>query len=77
MTSEFRSATLDTRRAPHYQARLSMKAFAFTLVLTAMLLAGCESDMPPEKNRVNPIQRGIKGEGALVQPDQNDDPYLR
>lgn len=55
-----------------------MKAFVFTLtLLAALLLAGCESDMPPETNRVNPIQRGIKGEGTLVQPDQSDDPATR
>ena len=55
-----------------------MKAFVFTLMLfTAALLAGCESDMPPETNRENPIQRGIRGEGTLVQPDRSEDPFIR
>jgi outer membrane biogenesis lipoprotein LolB len=55
-----------------------MKHLVFTLLLlAAALLSGCESDMPPEKNRENPIQRGIKGEGTLVQPDQSDDPFIR
>lgn len=54
-----------------------MKAFVFTLLLAAVLLAGCESDMPPEPNRENPVQRGIRGEGSLVQPDRSDDPFIR
>lgn len=54
-----------------------MKVTVFILVLTAALLAGCESDMPPETNRENPIQRGIRGEGTLVQPERNDDPFIR
>jgi len=55
-----------------------MKALALLLLLVAAgVLAGCESDMPPETSRVNPIQRGIKGEGTLVPIDQPDDPYRR
>lgn len=42
----------------------------------AMALAGCESDMPPEPNRPNPIQRGITGEGRLYQQDKHDDPFI-
>ena len=54
-----------------------MKAFVFTLVLTAAVLAGCESDMPPEPNRENPIQRGIRGEGTATERDFSDDPFVR
>jgi hypothetical protein len=55
-----------------------MKAFALLFLLaTAALLSGCESDMPPDSSRTNPIQRGLKGEGSLVQPDQSDDPFIR
>ena len=77
MTSDFHRRALDTRHSPDYQAPLSMKVTVFILVLTAALLAGCESDMPPETNRENPIQRGIRGEGTLVQPERNDDPFIR
>lgn len=50
-----------------------MKAFALLFLLaTAALLAGCESDMPPDNSRGNPIQRGLRGEGTLVQPDESD-----
>jgi len=55
-----------------------MKAIALLFLLgAAALLGGCESDMPPEPNRVNPLQRGMKGEGTLVQPDYSEDPFVR
>lgn len=55
-----------------------MKAFAFTLLLLATaLLTGCESDLPPETNRDNPIQRGIRGDGTATQRDFSDDPFVR
>jgi hypothetical protein len=54
-----------------------MKTFVLTLVLTAALLSGCESDMPPEPNRENPIQRGIRGDGTVSPRDYSDDPFVR
>ncbi len=57
---------------------LRMKAIALLfLVVAALLVSGCESDMPAETNRENPIQRGIRGEGTLTQRDYSDDPYVR
>ena len=55
-----------------------MKAFAL-LVLAAVtfVLAGCETDMPPETHRENPIQRGIRGDGTVQQRDFSNDPYVR
>jgi hypothetical protein len=56
-----------------------MKAFALLLLATATALfaAGCETDMPPDTNRENPIQRGIRGEGTVTERDFSDDPYIR
>jgi hypothetical protein len=52
-----------------------MKTFLASLVLAAAALglAGCESDMPPNPHEENPIQRGLRGEGQLIQPDAQDD----
>jgi hypothetical protein len=47
------------------------------LLGATVLLTGCESDMPPEKNRENPIQRGLRGEGTVAPRDYSDDPFVR
>ena len=52
----------------------------FTLLLCAaagFTFTGCESDMPPKPNADNPVQRGLRGEGRLTQPDRSDDPLIR
>ncbi|MEQ1860135.1 MAG: hypothetical protein ABMA13_09380 [Chthoniobacteraceae bacterium] len=54
-----------------------MKALLLLLIISAALLAGCESDMPPVQNRENPIQRGLRGEGTLKPLDYSDDPFVR
>jgi hypothetical protein len=33
--------------------------------------------MPPPSAADNPIQRGLRGEGQLTQPDKSDDPIIR
>jgi hypothetical protein len=54
-----------------------MKAIALILLIAgAFGMTGCESDMPPEPNRENPIQRGIRGEGKLKPHDYSDDPFV-
>ena len=53
-----------------------MKAF-FLLILLASLslvLAGCESDLPPDQNAQNKLERGISGHGTISNPDKADDP---
>ena len=53
-----------------------MKTFLASLILitAVFVFAGCESDMPPNPHEENPIQRGLRGDGQLVQPDvQNSD----
>lgn len=46
--------------------------------LAFLMLAGCESDLPPEPARVpNKIQRGMTGQGTLYQPDRSSDPIIR
>ena len=45
-----------------------------------LVLAGCESDMPPNPNStngVNKFERGISGKGTLSEPDRSDDPIIR
>jgi len=51
-----------------------MKTFLVSLVLAtaALALGGCESDMPPSPHEENPLQRGLRGEGQLIQPDVQD-----
>ena len=52
---------------------LLLSAFAATFVL-----AGCETDMPPERSAVPAkLQRGVTGQGTLYQPDRSGDPIIR
>jgi hypothetical protein len=68
---------LVTRPYPLYPRPLSMKAIALILLIAgAFGVTGCESDMPPEPNRENPIQRGLRGEGTLKPRDYSDDPFV-
>jgi hypothetical protein len=54
-----------------------MKAIALILLIAGALgVTGCESDMPPEPNRENPIQRGLRGEGSLKPRVYSDDPFV-
>lgn len=51
---------------------------AFGFLFAALLLASCESDMPPEANPVpGKLQRGMSGQGTLYQPDRTADPIIR
>jgi len=54
-----------------------MKISALLLLSVAALLAGCETDVPRKEARENPIQRGLRGEGAITPLDRGDDPYVR
>ena len=56
-----------------------MKACLIPLgALAVLMLAGCESDLPPEPSVVpNKIQRGMTGQGTLYQPDRSSDPIIR
>ena len=55
-----------------------MKAFLVpTFIAAGLALAGCESDMPPPARTDNALQRGLRGEGQLVQPDRSGDPIIR
>lgn len=42
-----------------------------------LLLPGCESDVPPAQTTGNKLERGLRGEGSLVQPDRSNDPIIR
>jgi hypothetical protein len=56
-----------------------MKARLLSLgALAVLMLAGCESDLPPEPSAVpSKIQRGMTGQGTLYQPDRSGDPIIR
>ncbi len=57
-----------------------MKAILLTLLSAgaALVLAGCESDVPPARHQSgSSLERGIRGEGRLTQPDRSDDPLIR
>jgi hypothetical protein len=52
--------------------------FAWILLASLGLgLAGCESDLPPDPNAQNKIERGMSGRGTLTTPDKADDPLIR
>ncbi len=54
----------------------TMKMFA-CLCLFATLLAGCESDVARQGPRENPLQRGLRGEGQIVERDPLAESDLR
>jgi hypothetical protein len=55
-----------------------MKALLTLLCVAGGLsLAGCESDVAPGSEVPGKLQRGIRGEGTLYQPDRSNDPEIR
>ena len=56
-----------------------MKAILSMIIFGVLCMAfvSCESDMPPNPDATNKLQRGITGQGALTQPDRSDDPLIR
>ena len=64
-------------RAPAIYA--PMKATLATLLLAGVSLVfiGCESDLPPASDVGNRFQRGVTGQGTLVQPDRSEDPLIQ
>jgi len=55
------------------KAILSSIAIAGAFALTA----GCESDVPPAQDAGHTLERGLTGQGKLVQPDRSNDPIIR
>jgi hypothetical protein len=47
------------------------------IAATCALFAGCESELPPNRDTQGRFQRGFSGQGSLVQPDHSDDPIIR
>ena len=55
--------------------KVGMKAILASVILGGAILGmvGCESDVPPSRK----VERGLTGQGALVQPDRSEDPIIR
>ncbi len=56
-----------------------MRAFLvlFSASAAIVLCAGCESDVAPGTEVPGKLERGIRGEGTLYQPDRSNDPMIR
>jgi hypothetical protein len=55
-----------------------MKRNAILLLIAGAFAAGgCETDLPRSSVRENPLQRGLRGEGTLMQHDYSNDPFVR
>jgi hypothetical protein len=57
---------------------MKVRLLLLSTVSAAGLLAGCETDMPPQRSEVpGKLQRGMTGQGTLYQPDRSADPVIR
>ncbi len=56
-----------------------MKALLFSIAAAGLIvgLTACESDVPPAQDAGNKLERGLTGQGTLVQPDRSNDPIIR
>jgi hypothetical protein len=56
-----------------------MKAIFCSITMAGAFfwLAGCESDVPPAQDAGHKLERGLTGQGRLVQPDRSNDPMIR
>ena len=70
---------LSTERARASKRRKMKRCFpALSALFAVLLFASCESDMPPEPSAVpSKLQRGMRGQGTLYQPDRTGDPVIR
>ena len=64
-------------RCVHYESR--MKAIFASIPAAVVLLSftACESDVPPTQEAAQKLERGLTGQGTLVQPDRSNDPIIR
>lgn len=55
-----------------------MKAILVSMLLAGLCLAfgACETDLPPATTVGNRLERGVLGEGQIVQPDRSEDPLI-
>jgi len=54
-----------------------MKAYFLLILLASLSLAfaGCESDLPPDPNAQNKLERGLSGHGTLTPANTQSDPF--
>ncbi len=51
--------------------------FTILCATSGLFLAGCESDVAPGSEVPGKLERGIRGQGTLYQPDRSNDPEIR
>jgi hypothetical protein len=54
-----------------------MKAYFLLILLASLSLAfaSCESDLPPDPNAQNKIERGLSGHGTITPENTQNDPF--
>lgn len=45
-------------------------------VVAALILGGCETDLPPAPKTEGPLVRGLTGQGKVVPIDKKNDPMI-
>jgi hypothetical protein len=67
--------------APHYTARMKAILVLLLGLLSTLVLSGCETDLPTDaRTQADPgtkLQRGLTGQGTLVQPTRENDPFVQ
>jgi hypothetical protein len=70
-------SSLDTLRFAFYQDAMKVIFASILLAGASLVLAGCETDMPPDPSAPNKFERGISGKGSLTEPDRSEDPIIK
>jgi hypothetical protein len=60
-----------------YDAHMKVILLTVFLVGLGFAFVGCESELPPSGEAGHRLQRGIRGEGTLTQPDRSEDPLIK
>lgn len=63
-------------RSSLHKARMKRVILLLSAVAACMWTCGCESDVQPGSEVPHKIQRGIRGQGTLYQPEQPSGPVI-